>query len=124
MGQMLIDRICCLSDLTLVDANDDQSNYSAGSTKSNKSTKKNQEKIPPNAFRTSLSQNFANKNIPLNAFYKRASIIAPSSEIILNNPDKKNLIKSIVNCFRNLKSTKLTKNFSKFLILFFTKNII
>ena len=97
MGQMLIDRICCLSDLTLVDANDDQSNYSAGSTKSNKSTKKSQEKIPPNAFRSSLSQNFKNKNIPLNTFYKRASIIAPSSEIIFHNPDKKSLIKNISN---------------------------
>ena len=97
MGQMIIDRMCCISDSTFVDVNDDESNYSNGSTKSNKSIKKTEEKTKPNSFRTSLSERFPNKNIPLNTFHKRESIIAPSSEIILNNPDKKNLIKSISN---------------------------
>ena len=95
MGQMIIDRICCITDLTLIDTTDNDSIDSNISLKSDKKTKKTQEKSNPNIFRTSLSESFTNKNIPLSTFYKRASIIAPSSEIILNNPNNKLFIKKL-----------------------------
>ena len=97
MGQMIIDRICCITDLTLIDTTDNDSIDSNISLKSDKKTKKTQEKSNPNIFRTSLSESFTNKNIPLSTFYKRASIIAPSSEIILNNPNNKLFIKKLSN---------------------------
>ena len=95
MGQM-IDKVCCINDITFAEANDDQSNYSNGSRKSEKSTKK--EKAVPNTFRVSLSERRQNKNLQAkDSFYHRASIAAPSSEIILLNPDKKGVVKNISN---------------------------
>ena len=92
----MIDKVCCINDITFAEANDDQSNYSNGSRKSEKSTKK--EKAVPNTFRVSLSERRQNKNLQAkDSFYHRASIAAPSSEIILLNPDKKGVVKNISN---------------------------
>ena len=97
MGQMIIDRLCCINDMTFVEVNDEQSHYSNGSRNSDKSVKKEIEKSVPNSFRVSLSERTKNINLKVkDNFYHRASIAATSSEIILHHPDKKRFNKKYI----------------------------
>ena len=92
MGNM-IDKMCCISDQTFEDAIDKRSNYSNESDQYEKVSKTEREKSKSNKekkvqFRESKTERAIHKFENKDSFYYRASMTTPSSEIILNNPNK------------------------------------
>ena len=91
MGNM-IDKMCCISDQTFEDAIDKRSNYSNESDQDEKGNKTEREKTKNNKdkkvhFREAITERAKNKFEIKDSFY-RASMTTPSSEIVLNNPNK------------------------------------
>ena len=98
MGNM-IDKMCCISDQTFEDAIDKRSNYSNESDQDEKGNKTEREKTKSNKdkkvhFREAITERAKNKFEIKDSFY-RASMTTPSSEIVLNNPNKLPLVRTI-----------------------------
>ncbi len=98
MGNM-VDKMCCISDSTFEDAIDKRSNYSNDSNNYQKSSKTEREKNIDNEkkihFREAITERKKDKLEDRDNFYYRSSMTTPSSEIILNNPNKKAPVRSI-----------------------------
>ena len=98
MGNM-IDKMCCISDQTFEDAIDKRSNYSNESDQDEKGNKTEREKTKNNKdkkvhFREAITERAKNKFEIKDSFY-RASMTTPSSEIVLNNPNKLPVVRTI-----------------------------
>jgi len=99
MGNM-IDKMCCISDQTFEDAIDKRSNYSNDSDQYEKVNKTDSYRAKSNKekkvhFQEPITERTKNKFENRDSFYYRSSMTTPSSEIVLNNPNKQPPVRTI-----------------------------